>query len=375
MKKLIWFGGVMLTWVVGLCVAKADAPPAAIMLQYKGAVQQRAEAGKPWTAVTVTNTVFDVGAEIQTAEKSEAVLKVGGMSILTLRELTLVRIRNVAGETSAVELDRGRVLNDVKRKSDKSTFTVKTPAAVAGVRGTMFIIETDEQQTTHVTVGDGSVAVTGTLEGSRTVVVEKGFTVRVVMNQPPEDPRKAELKQIQEMEGFKKSIEPLSGLGLGLGRVGAQMAEENFRQIQEAETLVQQLSTSRKADEKIAQDLKALAAAFRLCVEHTGYVPRTDDGQFNEKVSVLQSMLVEGKTVDGDEITGWRGPYVEGNLLDPYGRYYKVRYAENRSGDGRFEIYSLGRDPVVKTDDPIPQMLRLDSLTGPGGQLPAKPTR
>jgi hypothetical protein len=351
-------------------VAHADAPPA-LLLQYKGEVKHRVASDKDWTAVSTTNLTLQVGAEIQTAEKSEATVKVGAFSIVTLRELTFLRIKSVNENESAVDLDRGRVITDVQRKSDKQSFSVRTPAAVAGVRGTMFIVETDAENATSVTVGDGIVAVSGNMEGSRTVNVEAGFTVKVVFNKPPEDPRKAELIRMQELEEFKKNVESFSSLGLGVGAVATQMAEQHFEQLQQVDTSVKNLANARRAEEKMNQDLAAIKEAFLACFQHTGYVPQKDDGKLDEEVSQLRSMLVDGKAPDGKAIPNWKGPYTQGNLKDPFGRTYKTRFVDKRGG--RFEFYSLGQNVGDPSDDPVVVMLFLRDMVGPDGKPPAKP--
>jgi hypothetical protein len=363
----------MLAIFAATTVVHADTPSPAVLLQYTGDVKHRVATDKDWTAVNTTNLTLNVGAEIQTAEKSEATVKVGAYSIVTLRELTFLRIKSVTDDESAVDLDRGRVITDVQRKSDKQSFSVKTPAAVAGVRGTMFIVETDADNTTSVTVGDGTVAVTGNMEGSRTVKVEPGFTVKVVFNKPPEDPRKAELIRMQELQEFKKSVESFSSLGLGVGAAATQMAEQHFEQLQQVDTSVKNLANARRAEEKMNQDLAAIKEAFKVCFQHTGYVPQVDDGKLDENVSQLRSMLVDGKSPDGKAIANWKGPYIEGNLKDPFGRTYKTRFVDKRGG--RFEFYSLGQNIGDPSDDPVTVMLFFRDMVGPDGQPPAKPAR
>lgn len=365
---------VILTVLVSVSLsARADAPASAVLLQYKGDVKHRAGGSGDWSPVSATNLALNVGAEIQTAAKAEATVKVGAFSIVTLRELTFLRIKSVNDNESAVDLDRGRVITNVQRKSDKQSFSIKTPAAVAGVRGTTFIVETDADNATAVTVGDGAVAVTGNVEGSRTVVVEPGFTVKIVFNQPPEDPRKAELIRMQEFEDFKKNVESFSALGLGTGAVATQMAEQHFQQLQETDAMVKNLGAARRAEDKMNADLRAISDAFKLCFQHTGYIPQQDDGKLDENVSQLRSMLVDGKTPTGAAITNWKGPYIEGNLKDPFGRTYKTRFADKRGG--RFEFYSLGNNIGDPADDPVPVMLFFKDMVGPDGKPPAKPAR
>jgi hypothetical protein len=348
--------------------AEPAAVPAAVVLKYKGTVQYRLAAKDRWSTVQQTNLTLQVGAEISTKENSEVVLKLGSLSIVTVRELTLMRIKTIEAEHAAVDVDLGRVTANVK-KTPQSSFTVGTPAAVAGVRGTLFNVETDEKKTSVIAVADGVVEVTGTVKDSRTVAVQKGEQVRVVFNAPPEDPRKAELRDLKEMEGFK---ELLSG---GLGQAGAAFAEDAMKESQEAARVIDQSAKVKKGDAKVREDFKAIRAALIKCVLDTGYLPKVDDKPMDEKTSQLKLLLMDNKDDQGAPIPGWNGPYLEGNLKDPYGHFYKLRYRENSKHEGRLEVTSLGFDVLEKSDDPIPLMIRLDELLGPGGTPPAKPVR
>ncbi len=349
--------------------------PAAVVLRYSGEVNCRVAATSTWVRVEQTNLPLEVGAELGTSTNAEAILKLGSANIVTVRELSWLRIEHAGEDDSLVSVGMGRVLLNVLRKSDKSSHKVVTPAAIAAVRGTVFGVESDAQRNTLIGVADGRVDVTGQVEGSRTVTVEKGQMVLVVFNQPPQDPRPAEMKLLEEMKGFRENLESLALIGGGLGAAATEIAEQNMRELQEAGKMLEEQRLQKKGAEKSRVDLPTLRKAFIQCVADTGYVPPVDDKNFDENTSQLARMLIEGQTADGKPIAGWKGPYIEGNLKDPFGRYYKVRYAENPKGEGRFEIYSLGQDPAQMDDDPIPQMIRLDKLAGPDGNPLAKPQR
>ncbi len=356
--------------------APAPVPaPAAVVLQYKGSVQYLPAGTKDWQTVQQTNLALNVGAHIYTRQASEAVLKLGGESLVTLREMTYMVIKSASDQDTTLEMTQGRSLLKVKRQTETSTFSVRTPAAVAGVRGTVFVVESDAQKNARVTVADGAVAVTGTVPDSRTVTAEKGQTVLVVFNAQPQDPRVAEIKDMEELQGYMQQLESLNTLGGGFGQVGQKFAEHDMKQMQEAGANLEEARQVKKGDAKIKEDMAAIKAAFMKCFQETGYLPPQDDKKFDETSSQLVMMLIEGKDPQGKPIPGWKGPYLQGNLKDPFGRYYKVRYAENVKGDGRFEVFSLGLNPADKNDDPLPLFLRLDQLVGPDGQHPPKPVR
>jgi hypothetical protein len=91
-----------------------------------------------------------------------------------------------------------------------SNVRITTPTAVAGVRGTDFMVSTGEgdgdgdgDTYTEVTVFSGSVGVSDA-EGGSEVTLGPGMRTRVGKNQPPEDPSNVppeELQQNQEESG------------------------------------------------------------------------------------------------------------------------------------------------------------------------------
>jgi hypothetical protein len=82
-------------------------------------------------------------------------------SAVRIRNYTTVTISKLYGEGSAdtrLSMQHGALLASVKRKSGNENFTVSTPTAIAGVRGTTFSVDSNEGEPTRVKVLDGSVA-------------------------------------------------------------------------------------------------------------------------------------------------------------------------------------------------------------------------
>ncbi|MCE9598473.1 MAG: FecR domain-containing protein [Spirochaetia bacterium] len=86
--------------------------------------------------------------------------------------------RSKEGTAKNVELglDRGNILSSVSRLERGDSFVVRTPTAIAGVRGTRFGIAVNENSTT-VQLIDGSVAVTP--NGKKEQILEPGSAVEV----------------------------------------------------------------------------------------------------------------------------------------------------------------------------------------------------
>ena len=86
-----------------------------------------------------------------------------GSSIIRVKEkskmlFSALGIKNSV-ENTTLDLGEGRMLCKPKKLLKDESFTVKTPTAVAAVRGTEFTVETDMNQTTRIKVYDGKVKV------------------------------------------------------------------------------------------------------------------------------------------------------------------------------------------------------------------------
>ncbi len=99
---------------------------------------------------------------LTTGVQSSCDIKIGS-SIIRVKEnskmLISQLVRQGAMENTALGLDVGKMLCKPKKLLKNESFLVKTPTAVAGVRGTRFIVEADAKKTTRIKVFDGKVQV------------------------------------------------------------------------------------------------------------------------------------------------------------------------------------------------------------------------
>ncbi len=99
---------------------------------------------------------------IQTGGDSFCDIKIGD-SLIRIKQNTTVLMSALAKkggvENTAINLDAGKLLCKPKRLMRSETFLIKTPTAVAGVRGTQFTVETDAARTSRIKVFEGSVKV------------------------------------------------------------------------------------------------------------------------------------------------------------------------------------------------------------------------
>lgn len=108
------------------------------VLDVVGKVEVQNAAGG-WDAVT-PGTMLDPGAVLSTGFKSEAVLSIDEttLTVKALTRLTVEKLYEQEGnKSSSFYLDAGALSADVKSADNKKvSFTVKTPAVTASVRGT-----------------------------------------------------------------------------------------------------------------------------------------------------------------------------------------------------------------------------------------------
>lgn len=134
--------------------------------------------------VKKNNQVVEIGDIIQekdviiTSEDAFCDVKIGG-SIIRVKEKSKVIVSNLLRsnnlESTELGLNVGKMLCKPKKLLKSESFVVKTPTAVAGVRGTKFTVEADIKKTTRIKVFDGKVKVAKRIkqfEGSTEKVLE-----------------------------------------------------------------------------------------------------------------------------------------------------------------------------------------------------------
>jgi hypothetical protein len=128
---------------------------------------------------------------ITTAEKSLVRVLLGGKALLTVRELSVLTLEE-GPERATVSLSEGKVALGVlnRRMGPRKAVEVRTPNAIAAVRGTIFLVEIlpppagGGPPNTLITVARGVVGVTSLAVPGRTeVLVGPGQTYNVAAAQ------------------------------------------------------------------------------------------------------------------------------------------------------------------------------------------------
>jgi len=167
--------------------------------------------GKP---ATLGQTVSK-DATIEVKNNSMAVLQFASSASITLKANSVLSIANLSKNDSGkpvIELSQNTGSSFSKIAKGQSEFSIKTPTAVAGVRGTSFELEVGNGKTTKIKLLEGKVAVahvepTATAEAvkeemAKATVVEAGQKVEV--------DAKAVSKPQEISEGEKSSLQAMN---------------------------------------------------------------------------------------------------------------------------------------------------------------------
>ena len=126
-------------------LAFAQAPKAGVVTTLEGNVTARRVALPGPVPLKFKDDVF-LQDTVTTGEKSLARMLLGGKAVVTVRERSVLTITEVPGR-STIDLDSGKFALAVAREKMKpgEEILIRTPNAVAGVRGTVVVTEVNRQ--------------------------------------------------------------------------------------------------------------------------------------------------------------------------------------------------------------------------------------
>lgn len=190
------------------------------------AVEPSAEVGRGgvWTAA-VAGATLQVGDVLRTGRpgrlsvglQDESVIVVSDGSELVIDEQLLAPERGTARTVLGLVQGKIRALVSDYYQGRRGGFDVKTPTALAGVRGTDFIVGYDPETEVSEVVGvSGLIAVNSALEPDRNgVVISAHEVTTVARGELPRPPRKlSDTLFRQYIEGFQFLIGSTGGLPL-----------------------------------------------------------------------------------------------------------------------------------------------------------------
>ena len=142
--------------------AKAEGPKASIV---KGQVEVGASKDGPWKRLKRNRRVRP-GQFVKTGDSAKAELKYGDGSVIRVAANSMLHLEQAgfAAKSSEVQVKSNLVAGKAWAKVSKmvgseARFEVKTENAVAGVRGTVFRVNVEQDAATVVKVYEGAVAV------------------------------------------------------------------------------------------------------------------------------------------------------------------------------------------------------------------------
>ena len=178
------------------CLAPAAWAQEAQVIAVKGVVVYRPDSAADWKRAE-SGIRLDSNAEIKTAKDASCTLAfdLAKKNILTIKEDTILKIESVL--PGHVHLSEGRVFALIKNIGGAGKFEVKTPTAVAGARGTGWLTEFAEGETSVSCFDDvvfvASLDDAGNITGEKDLTEGFGIDIR-------EDIAESDIREITETE-------------------------------------------------------------------------------------------------------------------------------------------------------------------------------
>ena len=170
-----------------------------------GKCEYRESDDEDWKPAELDMCLY-VGDQVRTQKESALALKIGENVETRVNQLSLFTVRSVNPKEqnpNQIDLSKGEVWAKALKKED-TVFQVKTPAALAGVRGTEFNVAVDEEGKSSVHVLDGVVDV---FNEFGKVLAEAGFSTEVLKGKIPLDPSKFDIDSYkQKLDEWKDQI-------------------------------------------------------------------------------------------------------------------------------------------------------------------------
>jgi len=146
----------------------------AVITYLEGQVQVKKSPAAAWSAAA-PNQILYAGSEIKVLRKSRAELILDNQSVMRLSENTQLVLRRLdtdpasRKETTGVGLSLGKLWTKASKVFNPSSrLEVRTPTAIAGVQGTVYQVNVENEHRTEIQVYDGAVAVSNPLPSAGT---------------------------------------------------------------------------------------------------------------------------------------------------------------------------------------------------------------
>jgi hypothetical protein len=153
---------------VSSTVAWAQAPPAGVVTTVEGSVTATRRAVTAPVALKFKDNVF-VQDKITTGSESLTRMLLGGKAVVTVRERSVLTITEVPGRATTIDIESGKFALAVARERMRpgEVIEIRTPNAVAGVRGSVVVTEVQGPASQPAQVTSDFYLLRGTLDAQR----------------------------------------------------------------------------------------------------------------------------------------------------------------------------------------------------------------
>lgn len=203
---------------IGMSCKKENAEKSMSLYSMIGTVSIVSDGGKRRAAV---NDLIKKGDTIVTGATSQADIVMGGKGLLRISENSTVLMASVIDAASndvQMELDNGKVFVTLSKLS-KGSFKVKTPTAVASVRGTSFRVVADKKES-RLDVLSGKVQlnpvsqnavvedVEAVVESNQSATLDAKTTETLIKEKKQIAVRELKKEEVEEIKKEIKDIKP-----------------------------------------------------------------------------------------------------------------------------------------------------------------------
>lgn len=198
MKTLNRFGLLAAALLLGLLplishnATSAAGNAAGLVLLVSGQANAQVS-GQPSRALSRRAEVF-VGDRITTANDSQLQLRMKDGAVIALGANAEFVVKAYSDDAAGDKRDEAVLslvkggLRTISGQIEKSAYTMETPTATLGIRGTVFDVYVRADGTTIVILRDGQVVVTGEA-GGKQVLTQKGLATIIQQGQAPSEPQ------------------------------------------------------------------------------------------------------------------------------------------------------------------------------------------
>ncbi|MGB2926392.1 MAG: FecR family protein [Limnothrix sp.] len=203
-------------------------------------VRGRVTLRNSFTRVNTGDRLTSTGQGVTTGARSSAVLAVDtGIGTINVAENTSFFLREFrttanGGKATVLEVTKGQVRINVRSFTNpQSKLEVRTPAGIAGVRGTDFGVAVADDGQMNVMTNEGAVEVMGVEES---VTVNAGYASILVEGEAPTEPKLF-------IENLDLGVQPAQLMESGRWEVSGQVDPFNFVWVDDEQVQIEQDGT------------------------------------------------------------------------------------------------------------------------------------